>query len=285
MALFTQTIECGTVPREWRDAIISPIFTKGDIQNPANYRPVSLSSIVSKVMEHMLCKHILNHLERHGALTSFQHGFRCSRLCETKLLLTMDDLMRFYDRKRQVDIGILDFSHAFNTVPHERLLGKLVHYAVQGPVINWVHSFLQDRKMKVAVDGVCSPGAGITSGVPQGTVLGPLLFLFISTTSRTVSRRALLFVSSQTTALFTSKYTHTMTRLYLTGTWLLYRVGQNDGGWLLTLARVIYFRSALAVPHPIFISCVTRFFRKCPRTNILACWSVMTCPGTNIFRT
>ena len=176
-ALFTQTLECGTVPRELRDAIISPIFKKGDVHNPANYRPVSLTSIVYKVMERILCKHILDHLERHGALTSFQHGFKHGRSCETQLLLTMDNLMPSYDKKHQVDIGILDFTRAFDTVPHERLLGKLAYYGIWGPVLNWVFSFLYDRKMKVAVDGVFSLEAGITSGVPQGTVLGPLLFL------------------------------------------------------------------------------------------------------------
>ena len=163
--------------KEWREAIISPIFQIGDVHNPANYRPVSLTSIVSKVMEHILCKHILDHLEHHGALTALQHGFRRGWSCETQLLLTIDDLARSYDTKHQVNVGILDFSRAFDTVPRERLLGKLAHCGVRGPILDWVRSFLSDCKMRVAIDGVYSPCAGITSGVPQGTVLGPLLFL------------------------------------------------------------------------------------------------------------
>ena len=128
-------------------------------------------------MEHILCKHILDHLEHLGALTALQHGFRRGRSCETQLLLTIDDLVRSYNRKHQVEIGILDFSRAFDTVPHERLLGKLTHCGVQEPILDWFCSFFSDPKMRVAVDGVYSPWAEVTPGVPQGTVVGPLLFI------------------------------------------------------------------------------------------------------------
>ncbi len=138
---------------------------------------VSLTCVISKVMEHILCKHILNHLDQHQILTQFQHGFRKAHSCESQLLLTIDDLMSAYERKSQVDIGVLDFSRAFDTVPHERLLGKLQHYGIQGPILQWVRAFLCSREMRVAIDGETSPSARVDSGVPQGTVLGPLLFL------------------------------------------------------------------------------------------------------------
>ena len=176
-ALYEQTLATGCVPDQWRDALVTPIFKKGDAHNPANYRPVSLTSIVCKVMEHILCRHILDHMDRHGLMTTLQHGFRKEHSCETQLLVTIDDLMRSYERKHQVDIGVLDFSRAFDTVPHERLLGKLAHYGIQGPVHEWIRSFLSNRTMRVAVDGELSCETSVTSGVPQGTVLGPLLFL------------------------------------------------------------------------------------------------------------
>ncbi|CAH1242277.1 Hypp6526 [Branchiostoma lanceolatum] len=128
-------------------------------------------------MEHVLCKHILNHLEKKHLLTAFQHGFRKAHSCETQLLLTVDDLVSAYDKKVQVDMGILDFSRAFDTVPHERLMSKLAHYGIRGPIQRWIRSFLQDRSMWVVADGECSPSTRVLSGVPQGTVLGPLLFL------------------------------------------------------------------------------------------------------------
>ncbi len=143
----------------------------------SNYRPVSLTCIMSKVMEHIIVKHILNHIDLHKILTIFQHGFRSAHSCETQLLLTVDDLCKSHDKKTQVDVGVLDFSRAFDTVPHKRLIAKLYHYGIRGPILNWIRSFLENRHMWVVVDGASSPKTKVDSGVPQGTVLGPLLFL------------------------------------------------------------------------------------------------------------
>jgi len=176
-ALFRQSLDQGSLPVEWTEAIISPVFKKGNIHLASNYRPVSLTCVLSKLMEHVICKHILNHLDAHNILTVFQHGFRKSHSCETQLLLTIDDLMTSHERKMQTDIAVLDFSRAFDTVPHERLLGKLDHYGIRGPIKTWIRSFLCNRKMWVAIDGSTSLKTEVVSGVPQGTVLGPLLFL------------------------------------------------------------------------------------------------------------
>ena len=176
-AFFNQTITQGCVPKGWTEALISPVYKKDNVHDASNYRPVSLTSVTCKVLEHIICKHILDHLDHHNAITSYQHGFRRSRSCETQLLLTLDDLMRAYDKKHQVDIGILDFSRAFDTVPHERLLGKLSYYGIKGPLQFWIRSFLANRTMRVVIDGETSSTAHVKSGVPQGTVLGPLLFL------------------------------------------------------------------------------------------------------------
>ncbi|KAI8504923.1 hypothetical protein Bbelb_170320 [Branchiostoma belcheri] len=111
------------------------------------------------------------------ASTIARHGFRKAHSCETQLLLTVDDLVSAHDNKLQVDMGILDFSRAFDTVPHERLVSKLAHYGIRGPILDWIRSFLQNRSMWVVADGECSPSTCVLSGVPQGTVLGPLLFL------------------------------------------------------------------------------------------------------------
>ncbi|VDI25779.1 Hypothetical predicted protein, partial [Mytilus galloprovincialis] len=105
------------------------------------------------------------------------HGFRSGFSCETQLLTTMNDLFQLHGKGLQTDIVILDFSKAFDTVPHQRLLAKLESYGIDGPILDWLNMFLTKRSMRVLVDGENSDSVGVASGVPQGTVVGPLLFL------------------------------------------------------------------------------------------------------------
>ena len=142
-----------------------------------NYRPVSLTSVTSKLLEHIICKHLLDHLDRNNILTSLNHGFRKGFSCETQLMVTMDDLLKSSENNLQTDIIILDFAKAFDTVPHNKLICKLKSYGIEGRMLKWITSFLTERKMRVVVDGEMSSYTHVVSGVPQGTVLCPLLFL------------------------------------------------------------------------------------------------------------
>ena len=128
-------------------------------------------------MEHVLCTHIRKHLDERGILTPANHGFRSQHSCVSQLLLTAYDLLKRRDLGKQIDVGILDLSKAFDTVPHKRLLGKLLLYGIDGKTHRWIESFLVGRKQCVMVDGARSTEEDVLSGVPQGTVLGPLLFL------------------------------------------------------------------------------------------------------------
>ena len=140
--LFQKSLDSGILPKDWTDANITPVYKKGDKHAPENYRPVSLTSVISKTLEHIICHHLHAHFEKHKVLTDVNHGFRSGYSCETQLTITIDELAQNTDAGFQTDIAILDFSKAFDTVPHRNLLHKLKSYRVRGSLYNWISSFL-----------------------------------------------------------------------------------------------------------------------------------------------
>ena len=175
--IWSRSLDSSHVPQSYKNSMVTPLYKKGSRAIPANYRPVSLTSHVIKIFERVVRKKLVSHMTTNNLFCSKQHGFQSGKSCLTQLLDHFDEIITNFQNGLDTDCIYLDYAKAFDKVDHQLLLKKLGRYGVHQKLIEWIKSFLVGRNQQVAMNGHLSTAALILSGVPQGTVLGPILFL------------------------------------------------------------------------------------------------------------
>ena len=176
-SLFNASLKCGKLPNEWKSARITPVPKGGDNEIVGNFRPVSVLPVVVKVFERLVHQQLYTYLQENSLLHSTQFGFRPGHSTQDALVSLVDEWREALDKDMLVGSVFLDFSKAFDMVDHSILLEKLSWYGVRGGELKWFEGYLKGRRQRVCVGGATSEWTDIRRGVPQGSILGPLLFI------------------------------------------------------------------------------------------------------------
>lgn len=175
--IFQQSLDSGSIPDDWKMAHVSPIFKSGNNTSPNNYRPISLTCICSRLLEHILFSRIMTHLNRNNLPLYSRHCFRHKKILSNTIVRTIvTDLHDYKNEQRYTDAILIDFRKAFDHVAHNRLVKIVDNLELDSNTTRWIAEFLTNRYQRVVIKDHTSGSTHVISGVPQGSVLGPLLF-------------------------------------------------------------------------------------------------------------
>ena len=179
LCIWRQSLDTGKLPEGQARALITPIYKGGDKSNPANYRPVALTNHLTKIFERILRKKLAGHIDNNNLMNNSQHGFREGRSTASQLLSYYDSILTMLEEGTYVDAVYLDFAKAFDKVDHNILLTKIHGLGIRGKLLTWLERFLKHRVQQVRIGKSLSEEVIVRSGVPQRSVIGPLLFLIM----------------------------------------------------------------------------------------------------------
>ena len=202
--LINNCIDQSIFPTSEKIAKIKPLYKSSDSTSFTNYRPISVLPILSKVFELIVHQQLYKYLEENKLLTNFQFGYRKNRSTQQAVTLLSDHIRKHMDQGKCTGAVFLDLSKAFDTVDHGCLLSKLRIYGIQNRELNWFESYLFDRKQYVELENILSESQAVVSGVPQGSILGPLLFILLMNDIETNLEKCQIILYADDTVLFTS---------------------------------------------------------------------------------
>ena len=198
--LFNKSLKNSFVPRAWKHSLVTPIFKTGNKHLPENYRPISISPICSNIMQKIIREKIINHMTLNNLFSNNQFGFIQGRSCQLQLLESLEDWTTSLDNGSDIDIIFYDFKKAFDTLSHNKLIHQLNSYGIGGKILSWIKDLLTNRTQEVVINNEHSDTISVRSGVPQGSAIGPTLFLiFINDLPETADSAVKLFADDTKT--------------------------------------------------------------------------------------